>query len=59
MRIEEVVILARKRKKLWNMMVVVIPIVIGGLGTVSKELENGLVELETRGRIEIIQNRAL
>ena len=47
--------LARELKKLWNMKVIVIPIVVGALGTVPKKLEN----LEIRGRIETIQNTAL
>ena len=34
--------LARELKKLWNMKVKVIPIVVGALGTVPKGLEKGL-----------------
>ena len=34
--------LARELKKLWNMKVTVIPIVIGALGTVTKGLVQGL-----------------
>ena len=34
--------LAREVKKLWNMKVKVIPIVVGALGTVPKGLEKGL-----------------
>ena len=37
--------LARKLKKLWNMKVTVIRIVIDALGTVSKGLEQGLEDL--------------
>ena len=48
--------LARELKKLWNMKVKVIPIVVGAHGTVPKGLEKGL---EIRGRIETIQNTAL
>ena len=51
--------LARELKKLWNMKVKVIPIVVGALGTVPKGLERGLENLEIRGRIDIIQNTAL
>ena len=51
--------LARELKKLWNMRVKVIPIVVGALGTVPKGLERGLENLEIRGRIDIIQNTAL
>ena len=47
--------LTRELKKLLNMKVTVIPIVIGALGTVTKRLE----DLEIRGRVEIIQTAAL
>ena len=36
-----------------------IPIVTGALGRVTKGLVQGLVELEIRGRVEIIQSTAL
>ena len=51
--------LARELKKLWNMRVKVVPIVIGALGTVPKGLEKSLSELEIKGRIETIQTTAL
>ena len=51
--------LARDLKKLWNMKVMVIPIVIGVLGTVTKELVKGLEELEIRKQVETIQTTAL
>ena len=51
--------LARELKKLYNMKVTVIPIVIGALGTVTKGLVQGLEDLEIRGRVEIIQTTAL
>ena len=38
--------LASELKRLWNMKVTMIPVVIGALGTVPKELERGLEELE-------------
>ena len=41
------------------MMVEVIPIVIGALGTISKGLEQELEDLEIRGHGEIIQTTAL
>ena len=41
--------LARELKKLWNIEVAFIPIVIGALGTVTKELIKGLEDLEIRG----------
>ena len=51
--------LARELKKIWNMKVTVIPIVIGAFGTVTKELVQGLVDLEIRGRVDTIQTTAL
>ena len=51
--------LARELKKLWNMKVTIVPIVIGALGTVTKGLLKGLEDLEFGGRVETIQTRAL
>ena len=51
--------LARELKKLWNMMVTIIPIVIGAFGTVTKGLLKGLEDLEVGGRVETIQTTAL
>ena len=51
--------LARELKKLWNMKVTIVPIVIGALGTISKGLIKGLEELEVGGRIETIKTTAL
>ena len=47
--------LARELKKLWNMRVTVIPIIVGALRTVPKGLEKRLEERQIRGRIETIQ----
>ena len=47
--------LARGLKKLLNMNVTIIPIVIGSIGTVSEGLVNGLEDLELRGRVETIK----
>ena len=47
--------LARELKKLRNMKVTIILIVIGGLGTVTKGLVQGLEDLEISGRVETIQ----
>ena len=44
--------LARELKKLWNMKVTIIPIVIGAFGTVTKEWLEGLEELEVDGRVK-------
>ena len=46
-------------KKLRNMKVTVISIVIGALGTVIKGLVQGLEDLEITGRVETIQTAAL
>ena len=51
--------LARELKKLWNMKVTIVPIVIGALGTITKGLLKGLVDLEVGGRVETIQTTAL
>ena len=48
--------LARKLKKLWNMQVTIIPIVIGAFGTVTKGLLKGLENME---RVKTIQTKAL
>ena len=44
-------------KKLWNMKVTIIPIVIGAFGTVTKGLLKGLEDLEVGGRVETIQKQ--
>ena len=41
------------------MKVVVIPIVIGALGTTPKGFVKGLEELENKGRVKTIQTTAL
>ena len=46
--------LAWELKKLWNMKVTFIAIVIGAFGTVTKRLVQGLEDLEIRGRVETI-----
>ena len=51
--------LARELKKLWNMQVTIIPIVIGAFGTVTKGLLKGLEDLEVNRRVETIQTTAL
>ena len=50
---------ARELKKLWNMKLMFIPIVIGALGTVTKGLILGLVDLEIRGQVETFQTTTL
>ena len=51
--------LAKELRKLWNMRVMVIPIVNGAVGMVPKSLEIGLEELKIRGHIETIQTAIL
>ena len=51
--------LAIELKKLWNMKVTIVPIVIGSLGTITKGLLKGLEDLEVVGRVETIQTTAL
>ena len=51
--------LARELKRLWNMKVTIVPIVIGALGTITKGLLKGLEHLEVAGRVETIQMTAL
>ena len=50
---------ARELKKLWNMKVTFIPIVIGALGRITEGLIKVLEDLEIRGRVETIQTTAL
>ena len=52
-------VIARELKKLWNMKVTIVPIVIGALGTITKGLLKGLEDLEVGGRVETIQTTAL
>ena len=51
--------LARELKKLRDMKVMIVPIVIGALGTITKGLLKGLEDLEVGGRVETIQIIAL
>ena len=51
--------LARELKKVWNMKVTIIPIVIGAFATTTKGLLKGLEGLEIRGREETIQTTTL
>ena len=50
--------LAMELKKLWNIKVTIIPIVIRAFGTVTKGLLKGLGDFEVGGRVETIQTRA-
>ena len=46
--------LARELKKLWNIKVIIIPIIIGAFGTATKILLKGLEDLNVDGRVETI-----
>ena len=50
---------ARELRKLWNMRLTVIPVIIGTLGMVHKGLERGLENLEISGQVETFQTIAL
>ena len=51
--------LARELKKLWNMKVTIIPILIGAFGTVTKGLLKGLEDFEVGGLVETTQTTVL
>ena len=51
--------LARELKKLWNMKVTVIPIVIGALVTFIRGLVQGQEDLEIRGRVVTMKNYSI
>ena len=51
--------LARELEKLWNMKVMIEPIVIGVFGAITKGLLKDLEDLEVGGRVETIQITAL
>ena len=51
--------IAREVKRLWNMKVTIVGIVIGAFGTISKELLKGLEDMDVAGRVETIQMTAL
>ena len=46
-------------KKLWNLKVTVMPIVIGALSIITKRLEQGLEDFEITGWFETVQTTAL
>ena len=52
--------LSRKlKKKLWNMRMTIVPIVIDAFSTVSKGLLKSLDDMDVGGRVETIQMTAL
>ena len=58
-KIEKYLDLPRKQRNLWNVKVTVIPIIVGALWKVPKDLEMRLGELKIRGRIVTIQTSNL
>ena len=58
-KIDKYLDLARELKRLWNMKVTIVSIVIGALGTITKGLLKGLEDLEIGGQVETIQTTAL
>ena len=46
--------LARELKKLWNMKVTIIPVMVGAFGSVPKVLLTELEDLEIKGRVKTI-----
>ena len=51
--------LAKELKKPRNMTVMVIPIVIGTVGSITIDLAQGLEDLEINGQVETIRNTTL
>ncbi len=51
--------LSRELKKLWNMKLTIVSIVIGAFGTVTKGFLKGREDLEVGGRVATIQTTAL
>ena len=51
--------LARELRKLWQVKVNVVPVVVGALGTIPKALEKHLKEIGTSVRVELLQKAAL
>ena len=47
--------LAKELKKLWNIKVMVIPIVIGALGTIPKGLVKGQENLESKYKLRLLK----
>ena len=50
-KIDKYLDLARVLKKLWNMKVMIVSIMIGALGTITKGLLKGLEDLQVGGRL--------
>ena len=51
--------LARELRRMWEVKAIVVPIVVGALGTVPLRLKNNLKEIEVDTSISLIQKSAL
>ena len=58
-KMDEYLDLAKELKKLWNMKLTIVLIVIGAFGTITNGLLKGLDDLEVGGQVETIQMTAL
>ena len=58
-KIEKYLDLARELKKVWNMKVIVVPLVVGALGTPAKELEKRLKTIGIETKITELQKTVL
>ena len=51
--------LARELRKIWQVKVKVVPVVVGALGTIPKALEKHLHQIGTSVRVDLLQKAAL
>ena len=58
-KIEKHLDLARELKKVWNMKVIVVPLVVGALGTAAKEIEKRLKTISIETKITELQKTVL
>ena len=58
-KIERYLDLARELKKVWNMKVIVVPLVVGALGTPAKELEKRLKTIDIETKITELEKTVL
>jgi hypothetical protein len=58
-KIEKYQDLARELRKLWNTEILVVPVVVGALGTVPKKLNDYPKLIEIRNREETLQKSAI
>ena len=58
-KIEKYQDLARELRKIWQVKVKVVPVVVGALGTIPKALGKHLDEIGTNVRVDLLQKAAL